>query len=135
MYGLIFRKFGTRSRRLSLASAFVLAPLVAAADEGIEDRVTGYLEGQGYETVQISRTWLRRLRFYARGPQGSREIIVDPGSGAVLYDYAETPDARQQRLDDLLISSPEGEANGTQPGSVDGGERPAPGSTEQTGEK
>lgn len=65
----------------------LLAALPAAAGT-LEQELTRQLRLQGYGQIQISRTWLGRLRLQARSGDLLREIVVNPNTGEILRDYA-----------------------------------------------
>jgi hypothetical protein len=46
------------------------------------------LEGQGYTVIEKGYTFLGRLRIVAENDQIHREIVVNPGTGEILRDYA-----------------------------------------------
>ncbi|MEL6516948.1 MAG: hypothetical protein AAFQ39_04470, partial [Pseudomonadota bacterium] len=72
---------------LSAAAAQTQVP--AVAQSVIED-----LQAQGYGEIEITRTFLGRLRIVAEGPLGEREIVLNPRSGVILRDtfYREDDD-------------------------------------------
>ena len=73
-------------RALAVTAALVLLAGSAVADP-IVDRVTRQLAAQGYDRIEVSRTFLGRLRFEAHGPGTEREIIINPRTGEILRDY------------------------------------------------
>lgn len=58
------------------------------------DFIVGQLQAQGYEQIQLSRTWLGRTRIEARKGNQVREIIFNPRTGEILRDFWQiiTPD-------------------------------------------
>jgi len=60
------------------------APLVA---QSLEGQITDQLREQGYENVQVTKTWLGRLRIQAASDDQTREIIVNPRTGEILRDF------------------------------------------------
>lgn len=52
--------------------------------------IVGELERRGYTQISVSRTLLGRARILARGPQGRREIILNPATGEILRDLRES---------------------------------------------
>ncbi|MBS0126171.1 hypothetical protein [Thetidibacter halocola] len=75
-------------RRFLLAGTALLATLpVAGQAQTATDQVISQLRREGYRRISVSRTFLGRVRITARGPAGSREVILNPGTGAVLRDY------------------------------------------------
>ena len=75
-------------RRL-IAGIFLAANLaVPAAAQDIRGEIEAALVAQGYEIVQVGRTWLGRLRVVAQNDEIRREIVVNPTTGEVLRDYS-----------------------------------------------
>jgi hypothetical protein len=60
----------------------------------VEARLLSSLTEQGYTILEDGYTWLGRLRIVAENGTLHREIVVNPGTGEVLRDYA-------VRIDDL----------------------------------
>lgn len=70
-------------------AAIALGMLLAsgpAVAQSLEQRVIRQLEAQGYERITVGRTLLGRVRFRAQGPEGRREIVIDPRTGVILRD-------------------------------------------------
>jgi len=75
--------------RQILAGVLVAATLAApAVAQDIRDDVEAALVAQGYEIVNVSRTWLGRLRLVAENDEIRREIVINPTTGEVLRDYS-----------------------------------------------
>ncbi|MFN3292639.1 MAG: hypothetical protein ACK4S2_11210 [Gemmobacter sp.] len=72
-------------RRLILGLVAVLAagPLSA---QSLADRVTRDLQRQGLTSIETSRTLLGRTRIVGTGPEGRREVILNPRTGEILRD-------------------------------------------------
>ncbi|MCG7493322.1 hypothetical protein [Thalassobius sp. Cn5-15] len=67
-----------------------LAAFAAQAQANpIVDHVTQQLIDQGYDRVEVSRTFLGRIRIEATGKGAEREVIVNPRTGQVLRDHWE----------------------------------------------
>jgi len=64
----------------------VCLPAMAAADR-VRDAIIQQLVEQGYERVEVSKTWLGRYRFIAYGGDRVREIVFNPATGEILRDY------------------------------------------------
>lgn len=76
----------------SIARVQLLGPVTVLTEEEAE----AMLRAEGFAVVESERTLLGRIRILAEGPQGSREIVIHPGSGRVLRDIfteAERPTA------------------------------------------
>lgn len=75
-------------RRIALAVA-VLAGLAAPGlARTVEERLIAGLHDQGYVILEEGYTFLGRLRIVAENDRYHREIVVNPGTGEVLRDYA-----------------------------------------------
>lgn len=72
-------------RRLILGLVAVLAAGPASA-QSLADRVTRDLERQGMTSIETSRTLLGRTRIVGSGPEGRREVILNPRTGEILRD-------------------------------------------------
>ncbi|SDY90748.1 hypothetical protein [Citreimonas salinaria] len=68
--------------------AFLAAgPALAQNDAGTE-AILRQLRAQGYSDIDISRTWLGRVRILAKSPDTTREIVYNPSTGALMRDHA-----------------------------------------------
>ncbi|MEM9579626.1 MAG: hypothetical protein AAF891_02985 [Pseudomonadota bacterium] len=76
--------------RLYLALVLTLAASTPLTAQSVAEDIAAQLRAQGYEQVQMSRTWLGRLRFLATTGLQTREIIVNPRTGEILRDFMET---------------------------------------------
>ncbi len=54
----------------------------------VEERLVTALQDQGYTVLEKGYTFLGRLRIVAESDQIHREIVVNPGTGEILRDYA-----------------------------------------------
>lgn len=74
-------------------SCAVLALWVGAAPvwaQDLQSRIIAQLQTQGFERIEITRTWLGRVRIDAEGPGMEREIVFNPNTGEILRDYWES---------------------------------------------
>ena len=92
-------------------AAFALAAGMAAA-QSIGDFIVGQLQAQGYEQIQLSRTWLGRTRIVAQKGNEVREIIFNPSTGEILRDF-------WQIVGPQGSSTASGGGSGAQPSIVD----------------
>lgn len=112
-------------RGAALAAAIVLGfgaglvPGAAQAQSDAED-IVAELTSDGFEVIEIRKTLLGRLRFRSRRGDVTREIVLNPSSGAILRDYSSRPDAEPAGGDDHRFGR-----GGPPPGGV--GDRPPPG--------
>ena len=54
----------------------------------VEQRLVTGLQAQGYVILEQGYTFLGRLRVVAENDEVHREIVVNPGTGEILRDYA-----------------------------------------------
>lgn len=71
---------------IAIATLALAGPATAAT---LIDKVVAQLRQQGYNEIEVSRTWLGRSRIVATSPANRREIIVNPRTGEILRDYWE----------------------------------------------
>lgn len=72
----------------SLVAAAVLAaiPAMVSAQAVTKDQVISDLTGEGFMVVDTGTTLLGRIRITALGPDGTREVVLNPRNGKVLRD-------------------------------------------------
>lgn len=93
-----------RRRLLCGMAACLVAGVPAARAETVEERIIGQLSREGYRKISVSRTFLGRIRITASGARGTREIVLNPSTGAVLRDYV-NDDRDDTREEDKLGST------------------------------
>ena len=81
-----------RSRLLRLGSALPLAlggALWAAPVARAEtpEEIVAQMQAEGLRSIEVSTTWLRRIRIVGEGQSGAREVVIDPRNGEVLRDF------------------------------------------------
>lgn len=78
---------GIRAVRM-LAAGMLLAalPAAVAAQAVTEDQVIADLKGDGFTVIESGTTLLGRIRITAAGPEGTREVVLNPRNGKVLRD-------------------------------------------------
>lgn len=87
-------------RRIALVAAaglWMAAPGVVLAQAVTEDQVIAALEEQGFTVIESGTTFLGRIRITAEGPEGTREVVLNPRNGKVLRDII---------IDDATVSPP-----------------------------
>ncbi len=79
-------------RRPLTAPLIALALAVSAppAAAGPAEDWAALLRSQGYAQIVVRRSLLGRIWIIATGPDGSREVVIDPLTGEVLRDFATT---------------------------------------------
>lgn len=76
-------------KRLLLAASVLVALSGGPAQaRTVEEQVLTSLVGQGYTIIEHGYTFLGRLRIVAVNGEFQREIVVNPGTGEILRDYA-----------------------------------------------
>ena len=76
---------------LTVLAALSFTPFAAHADskgDAFAAKVASQLKELGYSTVEVSRTFLGRIRVEATGSAGEREIIFNPRTGEILRDFS-----------------------------------------------
>ena len=66
----------------------VAGAVTQAAAEPWQD-VARELQAQGYEVLEVRRTWLGRIKIEAETPDHRREIVLDRGTGEIRRDLVE----------------------------------------------
>ncbi|WP_294622588.1 hypothetical protein [uncultured Roseovarius sp.] len=75
-------------RRSLLIACLSLAPLAGVAQaQTAQDRIVQQLRDQGFDEIEVTRTWLGRVRIVAEEDDTLREIILNPNTGHILRDY------------------------------------------------
>ena len=77
------------SRLLTAAPLALGASLCVAAGALAEtqDEIVAQMQKQGFKSIEVSTTWLRRVRIVGEGQPGAREVVLDPRNGEVLRDF------------------------------------------------
>lgn len=75
-------------KKLLLSVIFSVCAHGFAFADSISDQVVANLNAQGFEVVQMDRTWLGRMWVLARSDTVQREVVFNPGTGEILRDYA-----------------------------------------------
>lgn len=77
-----------RTIPLLIASLLSLATVPAHAQvESVEDRIVRQLKEQGFDEIEVTRTWLGRVRIVGTEDDTLRDIVLNPTTGAILRDY------------------------------------------------
>ncbi len=58
-----------------------------------QDQILRQLRDQGYSNIRARRTFLGRVRILADRRDGSREIVLNPSTGAIMRDYVDRDDS------------------------------------------
>ncbi|WP_179141857.1 PepSY domain-containing protein [Salibaculum halophilum] len=91
--------------------ALIILALTAspALAQSVEEQVRSQLSAQGFTEIDMRRTLLGRLRVVATSETHRREIVINPGSGAILRDYWEERDGDDEDDDDgVRVFIPDG---------------------------
>lgn len=107
-------------RLIPLIAVLILTAMPVSAD-GLSDSVLSQLRQQGYNEIEMSRTWLGRTRIVARRDGERREIIINPRTGEILRDFW----THEEETDTQILSVPSnggpGESGGPDAGGGSGG--------------
>lgn len=77
-------------RKLLLVATALVGLAMPALARTVEQQVLEKLASQGYVILEQGYTFLGRLRIVAENGMFHREIVVNPGTGEILRDYAVT---------------------------------------------
>lgn len=97
-----------RHMLLALALWSLAGPALART---VTERVARDLSRQGFTRVDITRTLLGRDRVVATGPEGRREVIVNPRTGEILRDLW-TPSGNSQGGSGLISTDDDDDDGG-----------------------
>ena len=70
---------------MAAAAALIAGPGFA---QNYETDIMAQLQGQGYQGIALSHTWLGRTRIVATLNGDLREIVFDPNTGEILRDLS-----------------------------------------------
>lgn len=76
----------THPRRLVFGLVLGLVTAMPASGDTLADRLVRMLRQDGFDRVEVGRTWLGRTRIVATGDEGRREIVFNPRTGEILRD-------------------------------------------------
>lgn len=100
-----------RMNRLAVVLALGLATPVTA--QTVQEALIAQLTQQGYSDIEVSRTFLGRVRIEAHGNGIEREIIFNPSSGEILRDFWERDEDEddEDEDDETRLIDPNGEVD------------------------
>ncbi len=78
-------------KQIAICIALIGTPHLAAA-QTIQDQLVEQLQAQGFTNMQVSRTWLGRVRIMSRRGDLVRELVFNPQTGEILRDLWKTDD-------------------------------------------
>lgn len=105
------------TRFVSIASicvALAFATEVSAAS--LQERLVRQLRQQGFTQIEVTRTWLGRVRIEAEGRGAEREIVINPRTGEILRDFWIV----EEEENDGALFSPRGDGGAGGLGSSNG---------------
>ncbi|PYF09455.1 hypothetical protein C8J30_10827 [Rhodobacter viridis] len=83
--------------RLVRVAPLALGAVVCSASASLaetQDEIVSQMQAEGYSSIEVSTTWLNRVRIVGEGMPGAREVVIDPRNGEVLRDFTDpTPPA------------------------------------------
>lgn len=74
-------------RSLIWATALCMGLATPAFANPHVDRVVSMLQSEGYQNIEVERTWLGRIRVEAEKGEFEREIVLNRSTGEILRDY------------------------------------------------
>lgn len=74
-------------KKLLLIAVLSCGAALPAFADAVSDKVVANLRAQGFEVVQMDRTWLGRMWILARNDEVQREVVFNPVTGEILRDY------------------------------------------------
>lgn len=79
-----------RNGILAVAAVAAVAAFIATPgfSQDYEADIMAQLQGQGYQGITLSHTWLGRTRIVAMLDGDLREIVFDPNTGEILRDLS-----------------------------------------------
>jgi hypothetical protein len=103
-------------------SALICAPTLLFA--GVADAIVRQLQAQGYNPIEVSRTWLGRIQIEAGRAGEQREIILNRKTGEILRDFSKIlvdGDGEDDNERELLGQQEEHNGSGSNGGGDDDG--------------
>ncbi len=76
-------------KKFAICFALMGVPQFAAA-QSIQDQIIDQLQAQGFTSMQLSRTWLGRVRIISYRDGLRREVVFNPQTGEILRDFWES---------------------------------------------
>lgn len=74
----------------------------AKTPASIQAQYIARLEKQGFEVIEVERTWLGRLRFWASADGVERELVVNRKTGEILRDYWHDEEDHEDDIDEFF---------------------------------
>jgi hypothetical protein len=71
----------------ALVLALILSSAAPPAAAGPAEDWAALLRAEGYAQIVVRRSLLGRIWIIATGPDGTREVVIDPFTGEVLRDF------------------------------------------------
>ena len=82
----------------SLTLFLLLIVAAPATAQSVQDQIVSQLRSQGFEQIELSRTFLGRIRVVAVSDTLERELVFNPKTGEILRDYWEERDGPNARV-------------------------------------
>ena len=82
----------------SLTLFLLLIVAAPATAQSVQDQIVSQLRSQGFEQIELSRTFLGRIRVVAVSDTLERELVFNPTTGEILRDYWEERDGPNARV-------------------------------------
>lgn len=81
--------------------------LIAAAPataQSVQDQIVSQLRSQGFDQIELSRTFLGRIRVVAVSDTLERELVFNATTGEILLDYWEELDGSNARTPRVFLT-------------------------------
>ena len=79
-------------RAIFLVVGLLFAGPAIAQTRSVQDQIVSQLEQQGFSEIELSRTFLGRIRIEAYSDTLVRELVFNPTTGEILRDYWQARD-------------------------------------------
>lgn len=107
-------------RKLVAAAGLMLMSASHAGAEDLADSIVSQLHSQGFSSVDVSTTFLGRVRIEASNTAYHREIVLNPRTGEILRDYQETLRDESSQTVSIADTTPKTTATVTLPANSGG---------------
>lgn len=111
-------------KQLMICFLLIGSPQIVAA-QSVQDQIITQLQQQGFTDIQVSRTWLGRIRIVSLHDDLQRELVFNPQTGEILRDFWQTLDGDGRATARIVNPDDDRDSGGGQGsgggGSSDGG--------------
>lgn len=110
-------------KQLMICFLLIGSPQIVAA-QSVQDQIIAQLQQQGFTQIEVSRTWLGRVRIVSLRDDLQRELVFNPQTGEILRDFWQTINGdglASPRIVDPFRDSGSGGGQSSGGGSSEGG--------------